>query len=209
MTKINSVESNKQRRKRIKSEGAEKLYEDKKWLLVRLFTIEASSLYGGHTKWCTVRHINTTIDTLHKHFFKGYVMSGGLYYIIDKTKYARKDRYGKLSIHKNWEGIEVWTDPTDHDLTEHELKEVKKYVKPELINLILKNWTKIKPIKYQPVRFNPLTIIKSYYNKNLSNHLSLVLIKYEHNLKVNIWVMITCILISLPILPLVYLFRGK
>ena len=30
------------------------------------------------------------------------MMSGALYYIIDKTQYARKDKYGKLSIYKDW-----------------------------------------------------------------------------------------------------------
>ena len=37
----------------IKNKGSEKVYEDDKWLVVRLDTWEASKLYGAGTKWCT------------------------------------------------------------------------------------------------------------------------------------------------------------
>ena len=47
------MESNTQKRKRVKKEGAEKVYEDDRWLIVRPFTIEASRMYGGGTKWFT------------------------------------------------------------------------------------------------------------------------------------------------------------
>ena len=40
-----SIESNKQRRTRIKAEGAEKLYEDKRWLLVYMEDIQNGVLY--------------------------------------------------------------------------------------------------------------------------------------------------------------------
>lgn len=206
---MNHMESNSQRRKRIKAEGAEKLYEDKRWLLVRPFTIEASSLYGGHTKWCTVRHANTTIDAIHVHFFYGYMMSGALYYIIDKTQYARKDKYGKLSIYKDWSSKEIWTDPTDHDLTEEEITEVKKQIKPELVDLITKNWIKIKPTKNDSFIFNPITIIKAYYNKNLARHLATAVVNYDDNLKVKGWIILFYFLLACPFIPFVYLFRGR
>ena len=47
------MESNTQKRKRIKKEGAEKIYEDTRWLIVRPFTIEASSMYGRNTRMLT------------------------------------------------------------------------------------------------------------------------------------------------------------
>ena len=202
------TESNRQRRKRIKAEGSEKLYEDKRWLLVRPFTIEASSLYGGHTKWCTVRHANATIDKIHVNFFYGYMMSGALYYIIDKTQYARKDKYGKLSIYKDWGGKEIWTDPTDHDLSEEEIKEVKKHIKSEIVELIIQNWLKIKPSTNETFVFNPITIIKSYYNKNLARHLATAVVNYDSNIKVKGWLIILYLLLSSPILLVTFLFRN-
>tara|TARA_R110000824_G_scaffold377604_1_gene568929 strand:- start:440 stop:1075 length:636 start_codon:yes stop_codon:yes gene_type:complete len=202
-----SIESNKQRRTRIKAEGAEKLYEDKRWLLVRPFTIEASSLYGGHTKWCTVRHANTTIDKIHVNFFYGYMMSGALYYIIDKTQYARKDKYGKLSIYKDWGSKEIWTDPTDHDLTEQEIVEVKKQINPEFVELITQNWLKLKPAKNKTFVFSPITIIKAYHNRHLARHLATAVVNYDHNIKVKGWLILLYLLLSSPIILVTFLFR--
>ena len=137
------------------------------------------------------------------------MMSGALYYIIDKTQYARKDKYGKLSIYKDWSSKEIWTDPTDHDLTEEEITEVKKQIKPELVDLITKNWIKIKPTKNDSFIFNPITIIKAYYNKNLARHLATAVVNYDDNLKVKGWIILFYFLLACPFIPFVYLFRGR
>ena len=84
------MESNSQKRKRIKKEGAEKVYEDDTWLIVRPFTIEASNVYGTNTRWCTVSHIKPgTVDNIPESLFYGYIASGGVYYIIDKSTSSR------------------------------------------------------------------------------------------------------------------------
>ena len=76
------MESNSQKRKRIKKEGAEKVYEDDTWLIVRPFTIEASNVYGTNTRWCTVSHIKPgTVDNIPESLFYGYIASGGVFLV--------------------------------------------------------------------------------------------------------------------------------
>ena len=61
--------------KDIKS-GAEKMYEDERWLVVIPHTKEASCLYGANTQWCTAARENNA--------FKEYNENGYLYINIDK-----------------------------------------------------------------------------------------------------------------------------
>ena len=61
--------------KDIKS-GAEKVYEDERWLVVIPHTKEASCLYGANTQWCTAARENNA--------FKEYNENGYLYINIDK-----------------------------------------------------------------------------------------------------------------------------
>ena len=61
--------------KDIKS-GAEKVYEDERWLVVIPHTEEASCLYGANTQWCTAARENNS--------FKEYNENGYLYINIDK-----------------------------------------------------------------------------------------------------------------------------
>lgn len=56
--------------------GAEKVYEDEKWLVVIPHTREAACLYGAHTQWCTAGRENND--------FEGYNTRGNLYINIDK-----------------------------------------------------------------------------------------------------------------------------
>ena len=51
-------------------EGAEKVYEDNKWLVVVPHTKEASCYYGKGTQWCTAAdHSDNMFDTYNKHGF--------------------------------------------------------------------------------------------------------------------------------------------
>ena len=64
-------------------EGAEKVYEDERWLVIVPHTKEASCYYGKGTQWCTAA------ESSHNHF-DHYNNQGPLYINIDKlanTKY--------------------------------------------------------------------------------------------------------------------------
>lgn len=56
--------------------GAEKVYEDERWLVVIPHTEEAACLYGAHTQWCTAAREHN--------YFKQYDKQGSLYINIDK-----------------------------------------------------------------------------------------------------------------------------
>lgn len=56
--------------------GAEKVYEDERWLVVIPHTKEASCLYGANTQWCTAARKDNMFDE--------YAQSGNLYINIDK-----------------------------------------------------------------------------------------------------------------------------
>ena len=56
--------------------GAEKVYEDEKWLVVIPHTEEAACLYGAHTQWCTAAREDNMFDDYNK--------DGYLYINIDK-----------------------------------------------------------------------------------------------------------------------------
>ena len=104
--------SNTQKVKRIKKEGAEKIYEDDKWLVVRPFTLEASKLYGAETQWCTTSE--TAYSSKRGFFFKTYIKEGCLYYIIDKKKESGK--LNKVLHHLTWCGREEVTDDSNSEI---------------------------------------------------------------------------------------------
>lgn len=56
--------------------GAEKVYEDERWLVLIPHTKEASCLYGANTQWCTAARKDNIFDE--------YARSGNLYINIDK-----------------------------------------------------------------------------------------------------------------------------
>lgn len=58
-------------------QGAEKVYEDNKWLVIVPHTTEAAQLYGKHTKWCTAAEESDNM-------FEYYNSQGTLYINIDK-----------------------------------------------------------------------------------------------------------------------------
>lgn len=203
------MESNTQKRKRVKKEGAEKVYEDDRWLIVRPFTIEASSMYGRNTQWCTVRNPNTIVDKIHVSLFYGYLASGVMYYILDKSTSSRDNKYRKVGIQKNWDGTELWNDATNKSLTSKDIETFKNKLNKHIVKSIYDNWNTFKPTTNKPFVFNPLTIIKSYYNKNLPNHIATAVVNYDHNLKVKGWVILLYFLITSPLLPFIYLFRGR
>ena len=74
--------------------GAEKLYEDDRWLLVKPKTEEASCYYGAGTQWCT--------SATKGNAFGQYNKNGNLYYLIDKSR--KLGPYYKLAIYRSYAG---------------------------------------------------------------------------------------------------------
>ena len=81
----NQILSKSDELRRKKQEGAVKVYEDDKWLVVILRTKEASCLYGKGTKWCTAA-------TDGNNMFDFYNERGPLYVNINK-KTGRKFQF--------------------------------------------------------------------------------------------------------------------
>lgn len=86
----------------------EKIYEDDRLLIVKPKTYEASCLYGAGTKWC-VSSKNTT------EHWENYTDVGTLYFLITKGVPA-SNKFYKVALFINWEGVEEWWDATDEKL---------------------------------------------------------------------------------------------
>ena len=203
------VESNTQKRKRLKKEGAEKVYEDDIWLIVRPFTIEASTIYGTNTRWCTVRDIKPSMgDKIHESLFYGYIASGGVYYIIDKSTSSRDNKCRKVGLHKNWQSKEIWNDATNTPLTSKEISYFKDRLNPGMVESIYDSWNSLKPTTIEEVYLNPLNIIKEYRNYNLSHYIAKTVIKYETTPKtIIILLLLINFIIASPLLLGIFLVR--
>ena len=119
----------KQKEEKAKS-GADKIYEDNRWLVINPKTLESSCYYGAGTKWCT-----TTKDTSH---FKDYSAKGPLYYIIDKTR--QLGRFYKIAMHVTWDGDEEYYDEEDNRLEDNVLDAIKALLPHRLQQTIFDNW---------------------------------------------------------------------
>ncbi|MFN7656320.1 MAG: hypothetical protein ACK5OW_00860 [bacterium] len=103
--------------KKLKSE-ADKIYEDKNWLVVRARTWEASCHYGAGTKWCTTSKESDT-------HFKRETDRQFLIYVINKNETSENPLY-KVA----------WQIPYD--------KKINKYMKFGLEGDWEIDWSKIK-----------------------------------------------------------------
>ena len=70
--------------KTTKSNGAMKVYEDERWVVIVPFTKDAAIQYGKGTKWCT--------SAIKDNRFDYYINKGNLYILIDKVG-KRKYQY--------------------------------------------------------------------------------------------------------------------
>ena len=124
------MESNTQKRIRLKKEGSEKVYEDDKWVVIRPFTLEASRLYGAATAWCTKSE--TTNSNKRGYFLQVYLKEGCVYYIIDKKKESGK--LNKVFFHLTWGGKEEISDNTNNTI------EIDTNTPNHIQDLIYDNW---------------------------------------------------------------------
>ena len=187
------MESNTQKRKRVKKEGAEKVYEDEKWLVVRPLTIEASRLYGSNTKWCV-----TMRDESH---LQVYLDEGCMYYIIDKKK--ENGLYNKVLFHLTWVGnYDIYNKNDDNHrlmkekgIKENNEKFINKTLPSHIKGLIYKNWeSNITTEKLNKQKNFRLTL-KGFLGEHIHNYIA----RTDFN-RVNIFITLICLLVLSPIL---------
>ncbi len=86
----------KKSKKELKEEGAEKIFENERYLVIRPKTHAASCQYGSNTRWCiTMRD--------YANYFNSYTNQSSFFFVIDKVRqepepgFARR-RYYKIAI---------------------------------------------------------------------------------------------------------------
>jgi hypothetical protein len=90
-------------------EGADIVYEDRKYVIVTPKTHTASCYYGAGTKWCTASSSTSS-------HFNDYMRDGRLFYIIDKTK-PTSDTLYKVALLQKFDGDQSFWDAPDKKFT--------------------------------------------------------------------------------------------
>lgn len=91
-TKAETVQS----RKELKEQGAEKIFENDRYLVIRPKTHQASCKYGSNTKWCiTMRD--------YANYFDSYTNHSSFFFVIDKVRNPSlpglpRENYYKIAI---------------------------------------------------------------------------------------------------------------
>ena len=133
------LESRKEVETKAKS-GANKIYEDERWLVVRPDTRDASCYYGSGTKWCTAMK--------NAEHFDNYNKKGRLYYLIDKSRDL--GRYYKVALYKEFGAggrdeywnVGEWYDEVDDRLTSDVLEVIVALLPQKLGSSILQDFRK-------------------------------------------------------------------
>ena len=133
------LESRKEVETQAKS-GANKIYEDERWLVVRPDTRDASCYYGSGTKWCTAMK--------NAEHFDNYNKKGRLYYLIDKSRDL--GRYYKVALYKEFGAggrdeywnVGEWYDEVDDRLTSDMLEVIVALLPQKLGSNILQDFRK-------------------------------------------------------------------
>ena len=133
------LESRKEVATQAKS-GANKIYEDERWLVVRPDTRDASCYYGAGTKWCTAMK--------NAEHFDNYNKKGRLYYLIDKSRDL--GRYYKVALYKEFAAggrneywnVGEWYDELDDRLTSDMLEVIVALLPEKLGSRILQDFRK-------------------------------------------------------------------
>ena len=123
MDELDSIQTRKEKEKEAKT-GVDKLYEDKRWLLVKPNTFEGSCYYGSSTKWCTASKDNPN-------HFEDYSERGNLFYIIDKS-HELGDFY-KIALFKDWNGKEEWYDRADERIEQGTINAIRSMLPFNLV----------------------------------------------------------------------------
>lgn len=81
---VKDIKGSREEKRSIKS-GAEKIYEDNKWIILVPHTKEAAIQYGKGTKWCTA--------AINDNMFNSYNKEGPLYILINKQNPSEKYQF--------------------------------------------------------------------------------------------------------------------
>jgi hypothetical protein len=127
---VDEVEENK-KRKELEKE-IDKVYENDRWLVIRVKSEEASCKYGSETQWCISAKKS---DNRFTGF--GYSENNFIYFVIDKKeKNDPEDTLYKMAIlvNKYSNKTEVW-DATDNQLSVDQVNIVRRFI-PEIFESI-------------------------------------------------------------------------
>jgi hypothetical protein len=127
---VDEVEENK-KRKELEKE-IDKVYENDRWLVIRVKSEEASCKYGSETQWCISAKKS---DNRFTGF--GYSENNFIYFVIDKKeKNDPEDTLYKMAIlvNKYSNKTEVW-DATDKQLSVDQVNIVRRFI-PEIFESI-------------------------------------------------------------------------
>lgn len=128
---LNDYYSKSQESKKV--QGAERIFEDNTFLVIKPKTLEASCKYGSNTKWCVTQRGTD--------YFSRYTKGGQeLYFIINKSKSTNKN-YSKIAIHFDNDGYMKYWDAQDSPMGQREI-DVLEYAFPELIDSVKKDYDK-------------------------------------------------------------------
>jgi hypothetical protein len=128
---LNDYYSKSQESKKI--QGAERIFEDNTFLVIKPKTLEASCKYGSNTKWCVTQRGTD--------YFSKYTKGGQeLYFIINKSKSTNKN-YSKIAIHFDNDGYMKYWDAQDSPMGQREI-DVLEYAFPELIDSVKQDYDK-------------------------------------------------------------------
>lgn len=162
-----SIENNIKRKE--KEGKIDRVFENERWLVLRILSQEASCKYGSNTRWC----ISAKNDNRFTGF--GYSENNLIYFVIDKKeKVDDDDVLYKMAIliHKISRRIEVWN-AEDDQLTHDKVNIVKRFI-PEIFEAIGKN-----AISVTNAIFDPDFLRKFRDNRNIVN-INNYKISYSH-----------------------------
>jgi hypothetical protein len=127
---------------------AKKIYEDKRILIVKPLSHQASCKYGAGTKWCTTQ-------SSPGYFSKYSSGSNQLFYIIMK-EFDINNKFYKIALHKSPSGEETWYDATDTAMPPREIDLLKVGLGKNANKAITDEITSNKNIAIQKVLDNKL-----------------------------------------------------
>ena len=145
----------------------DKVFDNDRWLVIRVKSKEASCKYGANTQWC----ISSTKGT-NRFTGYGYSENNYIYFVIDKKeKLSPEDSLYKMAIlvNKKTRKIEVW-DAEDNQLSPSQVTILNRFI-PEVFDAIYKNTSSSQDeideefIKHSIYNTYSLKYIKDYYER--------------------------------------------
>jgi hypothetical protein len=87
---VDGLESETEREEKIKNDGSKVIYENQDFIVKRVFTMEAMSLYGKGTKWCISSEIGNQWDR--------YIENGDIFFLVLSKKLTYESQFSKFIV---------------------------------------------------------------------------------------------------------------